>query len=206
MDIDLRFDPNIHVLVYNEAQWPSQTLAHVYALMEAEHLPPAFWHDGAMPSLNAFIRWYSDPGRVLFFPIWSEEKAEMEFQNIMGMGWVDEIKSHRASAHFWVRQSYRTKLAWRQDIPLRAARTVLSTIFTTAPTLQTLLCHMNVENHKGVGFMKRLGVHMLGEIPRWYYYAGNYYNALVGYILREDVMKEHVVTPYAEQQEHCYAE
>ena len=183
-------DPEIRVWAYSEDQWPPQTLAYIYTLMVDENLPAVFWHGGVTPSLNAFIRFYSDSSRMLFFPMLHEDKESINFDHIIGMAWIDEVELHRAAAHFWIRKSFRTKSAWRKNIPLRTANAVLSTIFLGAPTLQVLLCRMNKSNHVGVGFMKRIGVHLMGEIPRWYKNEEQYHDAVIGYILREDILLE----------------
>lgn len=178
-------EDNIRVFTYSpyDPRWPAQTLVQLYQWMQEDHVPSIFWRDGNPLTLNNFIRLATDPGRVVVLPVLCPHlPEEMTLDDVIGMVWVDEIELPHAEVHFWVRKKH-----WWRHRPLRAARKVLEMLFAETPALQLLICRPNKSNAIGVKFMKQLGVHIVGELPRWYKHGETYHSALLGYVTRADV-------------------
>ena len=174
--------PEIQVWLYTEDRWPPQTLVQLYQWMQEDHLPTIFWRNGIPHSLNLFIRWTTEPGRLIFFPTYASDPTAITLDSIIGMCWFDEIEMPRAAVHFWIRKKY-----WWGRRGLLAAKKILPLIFAELPELQILTCRVNSDNRLALKFMKQVGVRVIGSIPNWYNHQGTLHGATFGYIPREDV-------------------
>lgn len=190
---------DIQVWLFTDDRWPPQTLVQLYAFMQADRVPSSFWRDGIPLSLNAFVRWLTEPGRYVFLPVLCSDAESTTLDQIIGMALVDEIELPKAAIHFWVRKKF-----WWRRRPLAAARKALALVFREMPGLQLLTCRMNSHNRLGVKFMKQVGVRIIGEIPNWYKHGDIYHPATFGYIPRADVEQE-VLRAEVQQCQHLTA-
>lgn len=175
---------DIRIWLFDE-NWPPQTLVQLYIFMQTDRLPKIFWRDGIPLSLNAFIRWVTEPGRYVLLPVLCPDPESMTLEQVMGMCWIDEVESTKAVVHFWIRKKF-----WWKRRPLAAARKILSRIFSELPELQLLICRVNSDNRTGIKFMRQVGVRILGEIPNWFKHGDTYHSMTFGYIPRADVELE----------------
>jgi RimJ/RimL family protein N-acetyltransferase len=181
MDMDRESD--IRALIYSpyDPYWPSHTLVQLYHWMQEDRIPAIFWRDGRPQAMNNFIRFATEPGRVVVLPLLCTEKVPT-LDDVIGMVWVDEIELPHAEIHFWVRKKH-----WWRRRPQRAAHAVLEKLFADTPALHTLICRTNKDNPIGVKFMQQSGAHVVGELPNWYKHGETYHAAILGYISRNDV-------------------
>lgn len=175
---------NIEVRAFHpqNPSWPDHTLVQLYTWIREDATPTIFWRDGKPLPLNLFIRFLTDPGRVLFLPLLRVEGEEPTLDSIIGMFWLDCIEPPHAEAHFWIRKKH-----WWHNRPVLAAWKILAVIFAESPPLHLVVCRTNANNRIGVKFIKKMGAHIMGEIPLWYTHGEKHHSALLAYLTRADV-------------------
>lgn len=171
----------VKVFPYIEQRYAPTFLAALWEKLQCEHVPKTFWRTGEPLSLNEWIRFFSpSEGRGLFIAVHCPSDNEPFTPNdIIGLMWVDQVQSHKANAHFFFFRQ------WWGGWTTAAVAKGLDVIFHEPFNLKVILCYINMDNKLGIGFWKRIGVTVLGEIPHYYQHGEQYYSALAGYIDRD---------------------
>lgn len=167
----------INIVPYQPQEWPQETLAVLCAYAQRDWPESLMWRYGVPIPLNEWIVWFTSPTRFVLLAVDEPPDRTHTPDDILGMGWVDEIEHPRGAAHFWYR---------KQPAPCRkqivASLKMLDLLFSPPYSFQTLVVHPNADNKVAVKFAQHLGFTMIGEIPGWYGHGEVRYPASFGYM------------------------
>lgn len=167
---------SIQPYIFREQEWPQDTLTWLwtYAMQDREN--SLLWREGTPLTLNQWIRWFTDPERLVILPVQMPSNRGLTVHDVMGMAWVDEVDHARGTAHFWFRQQPGTCRP-----ALRAGIAILDLLFDSLK-FAVLICRLNPENKVAVKCAKYVGFQMIGDIPGWYTHGETRFPARIGYM------------------------
>lgn len=167
----------LKVYPYQAHEWPQETLAVLCGYAQRDHQHSLMWRTGTPVALNDWILWFTSPTRLVLLAVEEPPDRVRTPDDIIGMGWIDEIEHPRGTGHFWFR-----KQSQMCRKPLEAGAKTLDLLFSPPYSFQTLVIRPNAENKVSVKFARHLGFQMIGEIPGWYGHGEVRYPASIGYM------------------------
>lgn len=180
----------LEVRLYQESQFPPETLALLWQQLQESRFPSYVWADGQPLALNEFIRFFGpDMPRIVFLPFFVPDGEAIGLQHIGGIMWCDNVVGHRAACHFMF-----LRRAWGKGRPLAAIRCGLKQLFALplTPPIDLVIATAHATNALAVRLWKQLGIHVsTEEMPGYFLHAdGTRHAARFGYLVRDEFLSQ----------------